>query len=158
MGPVKLKETRMRLSAIIRAAEQGESVAITRRGNIVARLSGRGKSNLEEGAQPCGISRIAEGHGKAPVTTRHRGLLQCAILMVYIEISVLIAYTGPDAQPVGPVRIRKAEGPATTRSARSIHSALGLKKRMKEMDEEWARQILLPSGWIAPTELQDRAH
>ncbi len=38
MGPVKLKETRMRLSAMIRAAEQGESVAITRRGKIVARL------------------------------------------------------------------------------------------------------------------------
>ena len=38
MEPVKLKETRRRLSALIRAAEHGESVAITRRGKIVAWL------------------------------------------------------------------------------------------------------------------------
>ena len=38
MGPVKLKEARRRLSAMIRAAEHGESVAITRRGKTVARL------------------------------------------------------------------------------------------------------------------------
>jgi len=38
MGPVKLKETRSRLTEMIRAAEQGESVAITRCGKIVARL------------------------------------------------------------------------------------------------------------------------
>lgn len=38
MGPVQLKEARRSLSAMIRAAEQGESVPITRRGKIVARL------------------------------------------------------------------------------------------------------------------------
>ena len=38
MGPVNLKEARARLSHLVRAAEHGESVAITRRGKMVARL------------------------------------------------------------------------------------------------------------------------
>lgn len=38
MGPVTLKEARARLSDLVRAAELGESVAITRRGKTVARL------------------------------------------------------------------------------------------------------------------------
>ena len=38
MGPVNLKEARRRLSALVTAAERGESVVITRRGKDVARL------------------------------------------------------------------------------------------------------------------------
>jgi prevent-host-death family protein len=38
MGPVNLKEARARLSDLVHAVEHGESVAITRRGRIVARL------------------------------------------------------------------------------------------------------------------------
>jgi len=38
MGPVSLKEARARFSDLVRAAEFGESVAITRRGKTVARL------------------------------------------------------------------------------------------------------------------------
>ncbi len=38
MGPVNLKEARARLSDLVRAVENGESVLITRRGRIVARL------------------------------------------------------------------------------------------------------------------------
>ena len=38
MGPVNLKEARARLSDLVRAVEKGESVLITRRGRIVARL------------------------------------------------------------------------------------------------------------------------
>jgi prevent-host-death family protein len=38
MGPVNLKEARVRLSDLVRAVEHGESVSITRRGRIVARL------------------------------------------------------------------------------------------------------------------------
>jgi prevent-host-death family protein len=38
MGPVNLKEARRRLSALVTAAERGESVVITRRGKEVARL------------------------------------------------------------------------------------------------------------------------
>jgi prevent-host-death family protein len=38
MGPVNLKEARARLSDLVRTVEHGESVTITRRGKIVARL------------------------------------------------------------------------------------------------------------------------
>ena len=38
MGPVNLKEARRRLSDLVRVAEHGESVTITRRGKTVARL------------------------------------------------------------------------------------------------------------------------
>ena len=38
MSPVNLKEARKRLSELVGAAEQGESVIITRRGRQVARL------------------------------------------------------------------------------------------------------------------------
>lgn len=38
MSPVNLKEARKRLGALIRAAERGESVLITRRGREVARI------------------------------------------------------------------------------------------------------------------------
>ena len=38
MGPVNLREARKRLSDLVRAAEHGESVAISRRGKTVARL------------------------------------------------------------------------------------------------------------------------
>jgi prevent-host-death family protein len=38
MGPVNLKEARRRLSALVTAAEHGDSVPITRRGKVVARL------------------------------------------------------------------------------------------------------------------------
>jgi prevent-host-death family protein len=38
MGPVNLKEARARLSDLVRTVEHGESVSITRRGKIVARL------------------------------------------------------------------------------------------------------------------------
>ena len=38
MGPVNLKEARRRLSALVTAAERGESVVITRRGKEVARI------------------------------------------------------------------------------------------------------------------------
>ncbi len=48
MGPVKLKEVRMRLSAMFRAAEQGESVAITGVARSLRALSRRGTSILEE--------------------------------------------------------------------------------------------------------------
>jgi prevent-host-death family protein len=39
MGPVNLKEARRRLSDLVRAAEHGESVVITRRGKEVARIA-----------------------------------------------------------------------------------------------------------------------
>jgi len=39
MGPVNLKEARARLSDLVRAAEHGESVVITRRGKEVARIA-----------------------------------------------------------------------------------------------------------------------
>ena len=54
MGPVNLKEARRRLGDLVRAAERGESVAITRRGKTVARLvpavegSGRGLPDLAD--------------------------------------------------------------------------------------------------------------
>lgn len=38
MGPVSLKEARRRLTDLVRAAERGESVVITRHGKTVARL------------------------------------------------------------------------------------------------------------------------
>ena len=38
MGPVNLKDARRRLSALVTAAEHGESVIITRRGKEVARI------------------------------------------------------------------------------------------------------------------------
>ena len=38
MDPINLKEARKRLSALVDAAERGESVTITRRGKEVARL------------------------------------------------------------------------------------------------------------------------
>lgn len=38
MGPVNLKEARRRLGALVKAAERGQSVVITRRGRNVARL------------------------------------------------------------------------------------------------------------------------
>ena len=38
MGPINLKEARKRLSDLVRAAEHGETVTITRRGKPVARL------------------------------------------------------------------------------------------------------------------------
>jgi len=38
MGAVNLKEARRRLSALVQAAERGESVVITRRGKEVARI------------------------------------------------------------------------------------------------------------------------
>ena len=38
MGSVNLKEARARLSDLVRTVEHGESVTITRRGKIVARL------------------------------------------------------------------------------------------------------------------------
>ena len=38
MGPVSLKEARMHFSDLVRAAEHGESVVITRRGKTVARI------------------------------------------------------------------------------------------------------------------------
>jgi len=38
MGPVNLKEARRRLGALVKAAERGQSVVITRRGRKVARL------------------------------------------------------------------------------------------------------------------------
>jgi len=39
MGPINLREARVRLSDLIRAAEHGESIAITRRGKVVARIT-----------------------------------------------------------------------------------------------------------------------
>jgi len=39
VGPISLKEARARLSDLIRAVEHGESVAITRRGKVVARIT-----------------------------------------------------------------------------------------------------------------------
>ena len=38
MGPINLKEARKRLGDLVRAAERGESVVITRRGKKVARI------------------------------------------------------------------------------------------------------------------------
>lgn len=38
MGPVSAKEARRRFADLIRAAEHGESTAITRRGKTVARI------------------------------------------------------------------------------------------------------------------------
>ena len=38
MRPVSLKEARRRLGALVKAAERGESITITRRGRRVARL------------------------------------------------------------------------------------------------------------------------
>lgn len=38
MGPINLKEARRRLSELVKAAERGESVVITRRGKEVARI------------------------------------------------------------------------------------------------------------------------
>jgi prevent-host-death family protein len=38
MGPVNLKEARRRLGALVKAAERGQSIVITRRGRKVARL------------------------------------------------------------------------------------------------------------------------
>jgi prevent-host-death family protein len=38
MGPVSLKDARARLGELIRAAELGESIKITRRGKTVARI------------------------------------------------------------------------------------------------------------------------
>jgi len=38
MGPVSMKEARKHLGDLVRAAERGESVVITRRGKEVARL------------------------------------------------------------------------------------------------------------------------
>jgi prevent-host-death family protein len=38
MGPVNLKEARRRLGALVKAAERGQSIVITRRGRTVARL------------------------------------------------------------------------------------------------------------------------
>ena len=38
MVPINLKEARRRLSDLVRAAEHGETVTITRRGKVVARL------------------------------------------------------------------------------------------------------------------------
>jgi prevent-host-death family protein len=37
MGPVNLKEARRRLGALVKAAERGQSIVITRRGRTVAR-------------------------------------------------------------------------------------------------------------------------
>jgi len=64
--------------------------------------------------------------------------------MVYIDTSVLIAYYWPEAiSPAAQSEIRKARGPAISPlSEVEFHSALALKKRMKEMDEESARRIL----------------
>lgn len=38
MGTMTMKEARIRFSALVRAAEHGQSVTITRRGKIVARV------------------------------------------------------------------------------------------------------------------------
>ena len=38
MGPISLKEARRRLSELVKAAERGESIVITRRGKEVARI------------------------------------------------------------------------------------------------------------------------
>lgn len=38
MGPINLKEARRRLSELVKAAERGESIVITRRGKEVARI------------------------------------------------------------------------------------------------------------------------
>jgi predicted nucleic acid-binding protein len=64
--------------------------------------------------------------------------------MVYIDTSVLIAYYWPESlSAAAQSEIRKAEGPAISPlSEVEFHSALALKKRMKEMDEESARRIL----------------
>lgn len=39
MGPVNVKEARRRLSALLDAAEQGETIPITRRGKSVAQIA-----------------------------------------------------------------------------------------------------------------------
>lgn len=39
MGPVSIKEARQHLSDLVDAAEQGETIVITRRGKEVARLA-----------------------------------------------------------------------------------------------------------------------
>ena len=39
MGPISLKEARKHLGDLVRAAEHGESVTITRRGKAVARIA-----------------------------------------------------------------------------------------------------------------------
>ncbi len=64
--------------------------------------------------------------------------------MVYVDTSVLIAYYWPESlSSAAQSEIRKAEGPAISPlSEVEFHSALALKKRMKEMDEESARRIL----------------
>jgi prevent-host-death family protein len=49
MGTVNLKEARRRLGDLVRAAERGESTAITRRGRRVARIvSARDDIDFEE--------------------------------------------------------------------------------------------------------------
>lgn len=61
MGPVNLKEARARLSDLVRAVEKGESVLITRRGRIVARLVPPATSTERQKAPDLGPFREALG-------------------------------------------------------------------------------------------------
>ena len=65
MGPVNLKEARARLSDLVRAAEHGESVAITRRGKIVACLMPPDAEPARRKAPDLGAFRASlKGKGK----------------------------------------------------------------------------------------------
>lgn len=66
MSPVNLKEARKRLGDLVRAAEHGESVAITRRGKTVARLVPPQAEPLRKKAPDLGAFRASlKAKGKA---------------------------------------------------------------------------------------------
>lgn len=73
MGPVNLKEARRRLGALVKAAERGQSIVITRRGRKVARLV------PAEAALAKGLPDLTEF--RKSIKTKGRPLSQIVIAM-----------------------------------------------------------------------------
>jgi prevent-host-death family protein len=73
MGPVNLKEARRRLGALVKAAERGQSIVITRRGRKVARLV------PAEAAPAKGLPDLTEF--RKSIKTKGRPLSQIVIAM-----------------------------------------------------------------------------
>jgi prevent-host-death family protein len=59
MGPISLREARARFSDLIRAAELGETVIITRHGKIVARLEPPDAATAVQKAPPLNAFRAS---------------------------------------------------------------------------------------------------
>jgi prevent-host-death family protein len=73
MKPTSLKDARERLGALVRAAERGESVVITRRGKSVARIV------PEREAAPGRLPELSEF--RASIAIRGKGLSKTVVDM-----------------------------------------------------------------------------